>query len=101
MIRNALRLSRDQKRDRSIEMGAMDDSGEPLRQGFETVEGIEMVPGTVHLVDSELIILAKTVEKPSERISYERSLLCSSADSPQCKGPPASSIELATTKTSF
>jgi hypothetical protein len=101
MIRNALRLSRDQKGDRAIEMGAMDDSGEPLRQGFEMVEGIEMVPGTVHLVDSELSILGKTVEKLSGRISYERSLLCSSADSPQCKGPPASSIELATTKTLF
>jgi hypothetical protein len=54
MIRNALRLSRDQKEDRFIELRAKETPGEPVRQdGFEMREGIEMVPGTVHLVDSE------------------------------------------------
>jgi hypothetical protein len=84
MIRNVL-ISRDQKRHRSIEIGAMDDPGEPVRQGFEMVEGIEMVPGTVHLVDSELIIPRKSVEKLSGRIHLERSFLCSRLTLPSAR----------------
>jgi hypothetical protein len=61
MIRNALNDSRDRKGDSVIEVVAMDSTGEPVRQGFEMLEGIEMVPGTVHLVDSEFNILGRRI----------------------------------------
>lgn len=48
MIRNALRPSREP------ELRTMETPGEPVRHGgFEIRAGVEMVPGTVHLVDSE------------------------------------------------
>ena len=53
MIRNALTRSRAQKDDAVIELSEMDNPGEPSQDVFEMREGIEMVPGTVHLVDSE------------------------------------------------
>jgi hypothetical protein len=62
MIRYALRFSHERKGRRSIEVGAMDTAGEPVLPGFEMVEGIEMVPGTVHLVDSEFTVRRKSVE---------------------------------------
>jgi len=46
-------MSRGQKADPVIELRAMDNPGEPAQDAFEVREGIEMVPGTVHLVDSE------------------------------------------------
>jgi hypothetical protein len=52
MIQDALKVSCDRKGDSDLEVVAMDNTGEPVRQGFETLQGIEMVPGTVHLVDS-------------------------------------------------
>jgi hypothetical protein len=52
MIQDALKVSRDRKGDSDLEVVAMDNTGEPVYQGFETLEGIEMVPGTVHLIDS-------------------------------------------------
>jgi hypothetical protein len=62
MIRDALKVSRDRKGDSDLEVIAMDNTGEPVRQGFETLEGIEMVPGTVHLVDSEFNILRRGLQ---------------------------------------
>jgi hypothetical protein len=62
MIRDALKVSRDRKGDSDLEVIAMDNTGEPVRQGFETMEGIEMVPGTVHLVDSEFNILRRGLQ---------------------------------------
>jgi len=60
MIRNALRLSREPEGQEFVELRAMETPGEPVRHGvFEIREGIEMVPGTVHLVDSEF---ATTIE---------------------------------------
>jgi hypothetical protein len=53
MIRNALTRSRAQKEDAVIELRELDNLGEPSQDVFEMREGIEMVPGTVHLVDSE------------------------------------------------
>jgi hypothetical protein len=42
----------------------MDTPGEPvLQNAFEVREGIEMVPGTVHLVDSEFSILGESVSR--------------------------------------
>jgi hypothetical protein len=56
MIQNALRLPREPKQQEFVELRAMETQGEPVRQGaFEIREGIEMVPGTVHLVDSEFL----------------------------------------------
>lgn len=75
----------------------MDDPGELAQQdGFEMREGIEMVPGTVHLVDSEFAAFEDVL-----RIFRQ---LCSAApplfntNFPQCREPPASSIELAATQ---
>lgn len=65
----ALTHSREQKRDGSIELRAMDTPGEPvLQDAFAVREGIEMVPGTVHLVDSECL---------QGRYARLRPLLCS------------------------
>jgi hypothetical protein len=69
MIRDALKVSRDRKGDSDLEVVAMNNTGEPVRQGFETLEGIEMVPGTVHLVDSEFNILRKRVAISSANTS--------------------------------
>ncbi len=69
MIRNALNVARDRKGDSGIEVSTMDTTGEPVRQGFEMLEGIEMVPGTVHLVDSEFNILRKRVAISSANTS--------------------------------
>lgn len=98
MIRDALKVSRDRKGDSDLEVVAMNNTGEPVRQGFETLEGIEMVPGTVHLVDSEFNILRKRVAISSANKS---ALLLLNADFPKCKEPPASSIKLATMQTSY
>jgi hypothetical protein len=52
MVRNALR--REPKAQEFVELRVMETQGEPVRESaFELREGIEMVPGTVHLVDSE------------------------------------------------
>lgn len=69
MIQDALKVSRDRKGDSDLEVVAMDNTEEPVRQGFETLEGIEMVPGTVHLVDSEFNILKKSVAISSANTS--------------------------------
>jgi hypothetical protein len=53
MIRNALTRSRAPKEDAVIELSEMDNPGESSQDVFETREGVEMVPGTVHLVDSK------------------------------------------------
>lgn len=91
MIRNALRLSRDQKAERFIELSAMDNTGEPVSEGgFEFLEGIEMVPGTVHLVDSEFARPKQLHRSSLRRRTRSEDLF---ADSPQCKEPPASNTE--------
>jgi hypothetical protein len=98
MIRDALKVSRDRKGDSDLEVVAMNNTGEPVRQGFETLEGIEMVPGTVHLVDSEFNILRRGLQS-LQRIRQLSSLL--NANFSKCKEPPASSIRLATMQTSY
>jgi hypothetical protein len=69
MIRDALKVSRNRKGDSDLEVVAMNYTGEPVRQGFESLEGIEMVPGTVHLVDSEFNILRTTLAISSANTS--------------------------------
>ena len=51
MIRNALRLLRNQKKDRFIELRAMETPREPVR----------LVPGAAHLADSECTRLQKAL----------------------------------------
>lgn len=69
MFRDVLKVSRDRKGDSDLEVVAMDNTEEPVHQGFETLEGIEMVPGTVHLVDSEFNILRKSAAISSANTS--------------------------------
>ena len=49
-----MKSPRERKGQEFVELQAMDILGEPARYGaFKLREGIEMVPGTVHLVDGE------------------------------------------------